>query len=367
MQKWILTLAFMLPIVLGACSDGKGNSARDTKYSEHTKRSREDLEDLGRFPSPKSGTKIEVLAKYLPGKKARDLKEADYLKANEQAIEALDYDAAVILSTEAIKLSPSDPMAYYQRGRAGIYSTTAKEADTIADLEKAIALNYPEPNAYEFLARIYDSHKQKDKAIESMTRAIAIQPHNTSLYKERGALYAAYGDHQNAKKDYDKWIELSPTDVLPWALRGQLLESMKEYELALHDYQQAYELPEHPNTLSKRDLAFTLKASLLSRLNRHKEAISVLSQALKKNRNEDELLRLRGDEYLFLKDYKKAIADYTESIENAPDFARKALESRAKAYTAIGDQKRANEDLLEAKKLNDMPAEKPVYEFKQER
>jgi tetratricopeptide (TPR) repeat protein len=363
MKKW-LTLAIVVPALLGACSDEMSNNGNaGTKYGAAVREAEGQLGNIERLPgSATEISKAAVLAKYFPGMKASNLKEADYLEANDRAVAKLDFDSAVILCTEAIKLAPSDPSAFFKRGRARLDSSTSDSAQTLADLEKAIALNYRDSKAYELLALVYDSRSQKEKAIASICKAIDINPANTGLYKLKAALHVAYGDKENARKDYDAWVRIAPAHPLPHLLRGQLLQSMKEYDAALHDYKKVCTLPEVNNSISNRDMAYKLRASLLSKLGRHKESISVINEALQKNNAEDELFRLRGDEFMFLKDYERAISDYTESISNSPGNAQqRSLEARGKAYAAAGDKARAGKDFRRARELQEMPAEKPIY------
>lgn len=361
MQRWLAVV--LLSALLGACSDGRrGSAADDTKYSVGSKRTEATQGVLDLIDgSSTDRSKDEVLAIYLPGKTAKHLKEADYLEASDRAVAKLDFNSAVILCTEAIKLAPSDPTAYFKRGRARLDSGTSNSAQTLADLEKATSLNCRDPKAHELLAIVYDSRSQRDKAIESINKAIKINPTNSGTYKLKAALHAAYGDKESARKDYDAWIAVMPSHPLPYVLRGQLLQSMKEYDKALADYKKVCTLPEVPNSVSNRAMAFRLRANLLSKLGRHKEAVAAINEGLELDGADDELFLLRGDEYMVLKEFQKAIADYTKSVSNAPDFAGKALQARGKAYAAVGDEVQAKKDFLKAKELLEKPAEKPIY------
>lgn len=360
MQKWF-TLAIVLQLLVSCSSQRSGSENGDTTGGVAPKRVDGEFASLERLPGSSTEQSLaEVISRYLPGRKPRDLKETDYLEASEQALTKLDFDGAHILSNEAVRLAPYDPKAYFMRGRARLDSTNSDADETIADLEKSIALNYKDSKAYEYLALAYDSRSQREKAIDSINKALTINPRDSGLYKLKAALHAAYGDKQSARADYDAWIKVAPVHPLPYALRGQLLESMNEFELALDDYKKTCALPEIPTSVSNRDLIFRLRANLLSRLGRHKEAIAVLNEALSQRSAEDDLLRMRGDQYMLLKDFQKAIDDYTTSINNAPDFAGKAFEARGKAYAATGDKERARKDFQKAKELFERPAEKPI-------
>lgn len=363
MQRLSFLVVFVLApgIFLNGCWQDAAAPVSDTKYDTRRADKRDKVDSFSTYlTSPVDDSKDEVFKRYLPGKSPGKLKEADFLKAADQANSACDYSAAVVLASEAISLAPSDPYAYYQRARSSIYSKDSDYTQTMADLEKAVDLKYQSSAVYELMARIYDSWSQPEKAIEAMGKAIALQPLKPKLYKIRAALRVASGDKQNALKDYDKWIELAPLDVLPHVLRGQLLESLHENERALAAYKQAYSLPEDRGQIDRREPAFKMRAALLSKLNRRAEAIEELTNGLKQNPNDDEMLRLRGDQYLANEEYEKAIEDYTEAINGAAEFARAALVGRSKAYAAIGKKELAEKDRIEAKKQEDMPAERPL-------
>jgi tetratricopeptide (TPR) repeat protein len=58
----------------------------------------------------------------------------------------------------------------------------------------------------------------------------------------------------------------------------------------------------------------------------------------------------RGNDYLSLKQYGKAISDYNEAIRLKPDFAL-ALLNRADCYEKLGNNKAAQRDRAKAKEL----------------
>ncbi|GBU28634.1 hypothetical protein R84B8_02194 [Treponema sp. R8-4-B8] len=89
-----------------------------------------------------------------------------------------------------------------------------------------------------------------------------------------------------------------------------------------------------------------------SRLGEHKEAIEDFSNALnyasdkikEQLKTGEEILKLRGKEYTELKDYCKAIEDFSETLRLNPDHDE-ALLMRAKAYYLSGEKDRAKADI----------------------
>ena len=144
-------------------------------------------------------------------------------------------------------------------------------------------------------------------------------------------------------------------------MRGQLYEELNEPNKALVDYAQAFKTDQKDSVVSTKSIAMKLRSALLSKQGKHKEAIKDLDAIISIQPDNDELLRLRGEQYYKLKDYKNAISDFTEAIEMAPHFSRLTFEARSKAYKAIGEDELAEKDLASAAKIKESPAERPIY------
>ncbi|MBZ0189745.1 MAG: hypothetical protein K8F91_26095, partial [Candidatus Obscuribacterales bacterium] len=59
--------------------------------------------------------------------------------------------------------------------------------------------------------------------------------------------------------------------------------------------------------------------------------------------------------------YDRALADYTTSIDLAPQFAAASYEARSRVYQRIGKFDLAEKDRAKATKMRKAPAELPVY------
>jgi tetratricopeptide (TPR) repeat protein len=364
--------ASTLSVLLVSCGpkETTTQNASDSNKAGYAKKSGS-LSETTCMNLPRLGKK-EVLAKYLPGAEDGQLKSLHYLTAANKANSSCDYESGVVLAAEAIRLSPSSPEAFYQRARALLYSPGTDNSQALSDLKKTVALvkasGKPQPlltgQSYVLMARIYDSRSQPAQALAVMDEAILESPGNKALYKVRAAVRVSQGQKKQALEDYNAWIRLAPADGLPRILRGQLLETMGRYEEALRDYDFGTRLTGKTDKIEKVCPAFKFKALLLSRLGRHKEALALLSEALKKVKSEDELYVLRAKEHAALKNYDSAIADYSEAIEIAPTFSVAALEGRAGVYKLLGKEELANRDLLEAKETKEAPAEKELFELK---
>jgi|GEM_PF-1040432 len=307
--------------------------------------------------------KSDVLKKYLQVRPGSPVLAYDFLIASEKAQKMCDFEAAVILADEAISREPNNSRAYFQKGRGLLYGPGSDNTEALANLEKAVSLQYPQSGAYQLMAAIYDGQKKTRKAVECLDKAVLLEPKNIDVYRDRAALLSALGEKERACADYDKWISIDPDNRTPLLLRGELLESMQKYEAALVDYEMAGRPRVATGRMSnaKLSLAWKLRAKVLSKLGRHKEAVTVLTAGVKGGEDLDEILKLRGDQYTALKQYDLAIKDYTDSIDSAPGFSREALEARAKVYALTGQEQLATADKNQALKLQQKPAEKVMF------
>lgn len=306
----------------------------------------------------------EAIKQYIPLDTPRPLKWTNFHQAATRALKLRDYESADYLLDEAIKINPNNGELYYMRGRARSNSVRADYEKALDDLKKAKSMGALELGGYEYMAGIYDSRKQPEKAIEVLNEALSRYPDSKNLHHTRAVIFLSKGMKKEAKQDYDKILEINPKDGFTYLLRAQLLESMGGYEEALKDYELAAKWSTKRERVDKRTLAYKARALLLGRLGRHKEALDVLNKLGRLDTDDDEIKRMRGNEYLALKMYDKAIAELTQSIDMAPEYAAGAYESRARAYEAVGKLELANADKKEAEKLRDAPAERTMYKRK---
>ena len=357
-------------VFLASCNGGEETSERAAGAGKSSKsiESNADVKstrDVERIPDSIL-TDIPVLSLQEAEKKdmrfckpTEDSKE--YRKAAEAAMNRDDYESCETLMTRAIDLNPNVVEFYFYRGKARNSSFTQKTDGAIEDFEKAIEMGTKDPGVYESLAGIYDSRKQPDKAIEVLTMGISVCGDTKKLYRARATVYLGRGDKEKALSDYNKALEMTPSFTRGYIMRAQLYESLGRYEEALQDYENVSKFEHEETKADTKSVAKKLRAALLSKLDRHKEALEVLDKALLEQNNDDELLRLRGEQYMALKQYDKAIADLTRSIEVAPHYARMTYEARSKAYEAAGKPELAAKDRERAAQLKETPAEKPVY------
>lgn len=137
------------------------------------------------------------------------------IQAGMAAIEALDYDAA-ILSFEAAKEAGEDARLLY-RGEGLAYMGKTQYADAAAAFETALSLSDGRVNQMDYdinyyLATAYYKQQEAEKAIAAYDAMIAMKPKERDAYYLRGVIKTEKGNLEEALADFDQVIALQPSD-----------------------------------------------------------------------------------------------------------------------------------------------------------
>lgn len=194
------------------------------------------------------------------------------------------------------------------------------------------------------LAKDYKDKHDQEKQVESATLAIKLDPKLAEAYFLRGkALYqSAYGDDLAALADLKRASELDPNLPDVHQYLGRLYDSQKEYELAIAAYDKAIKADRHD-----RD-SRTMKASDLRTLGRVGEAIDVYTGIMREFPTKSQPYLQRGELYEYLRQYEKALADYSKAAEmkeSENDFgSTQPFRARAKLYSKLNRSREAISD-----------------------
>lgn len=287
----------------------------------------------------------------------------ELLAAAEDALDHSAYPEADELLKKAIKKNPASGKAHYLRGICLSGKIGASPDSALREFNTALSLGYEDFKLYDHMATAYEGKKDFKGAIDTLSRGIAFDRGARNLYKYRAALYDKIGDYENAEKDYRTVIEMSSEDKMDNAhiARGAFYQRLERYDDALRDYGEALKyLPVGKTPALKK------RSALLIKLGRFKDALPDLTAILAEHGADEDALKLRGDTYFALGRNSDALKDYSKVIELAPEFARTSYEGRARVYEKLGESDLARKDMDEARRLYERPAEKPVYEIKED-
>jgi tetratricopeptide (TPR) repeat protein len=199
-------------------------------------------------------------------------------------------DKLLAESSKAIRLSPKEAAAYYQRGRA--YSTKNDFDPAVADFNEAIRLDPGHSSSFVQRAWAYLAKGEYKKSIADNTEAIRLDPHNADAFFNRGGAQAILGNHDGAIADYSEVIRLEPRNANAYANRGRAYARKGLLEKAADDYAEAVRRDESYFGLFKAGVeelenkglaeAATKAVDHLARDRPKDERILALRQSLKK-------------------------------------------------------------------------------------
>jgi tetratricopeptide (TPR) repeat protein len=194
-----------------------------------------------------------------------------------------DYECQIAFYSTAVKENPKNIEAYYHLGFA--YQRTRNP-------DRAMAM-------YE----IYLAAKVKDR------------PNLANAHNNRAIIHRRSGKLALALADYNKAVRIDPNNPAFLTNRGNAYRDLSRFDDALADYRRALvNEPEFAPALVGRALAYGSTGDI-------DLAIRDLTDAIEFGSLPDALYN-RGVFYAQLKEFSKAIADYTRYIETKPQNTR---------------------------------------------
>jgi tetratricopeptide (TPR) repeat protein len=188
----------------------------------------------------------------------------DYLKSSLAHFQSGDTEAALADVNKAIALNSNDVDAFALR--AAIRSRKGDTEGTLADYSKVIELvpNAPGVEAiYTNRSMIRLQRGDVDGALTDLNKAISINPNVAEIYNGRAIARLQKGDLEGALADYEKVIELKPT--LPSAFMGRGYFRLQRGDLdgAFADFDKAIDLkPDYADTYIDRGVVRGLKGNI---------------------------------------------------------------------------------------------------------
>ncbi len=263
---------------------------------------------------------------------------------------------AVAFYTELLKLTPRDPLAYFERGH--VYELLAQYDKGRADYEKAIELDPDNPEFHYDLACLCVNcpdvaQRDATHGLEHAKRAVELQPKDA---KYRGTLAIAYGalgakkesvseleklvelapdtdlanlaaahlswrndqDYKRAVPFVQKAIDLSPSEPEPYLRLGELYVNLGEDEKALAAVNKGLEI--HPTPMTPGAFAYYLtRGDIYARRKMYAAALADYDKSVELGPFRSYTYKRRGLVHFYLKDYEKALADIAKAVELKPD------------------------------------------------
>jgi len=267
-----------------------------------------------------------------------------------------EYDNEIADRSKAIELEPDNPSRYTDRAR--VYEELKKYDKAAEDYSKAIELDNTRAYYFSSRADTYLKQEMPEEAIADFTSAILLEPDSTRFLEARANVYVEMKQYEKAIADHTKAIELKPYASAYYA-RAKVYEAWGKYDDAVSDYRRSMEDDGTEFAISYNDLAYTAIARLYYETKNYLGVIKIYEEYVESGEAMGTVdLIWRGRAYFGLKEYKKAIDDYSRSIK-LDDSRAIVFTNRASAYEAMGESALAEADrkTAEAIQLNEIGVE----------
>ena len=254
--------------------------------------------------------------------------------------------------------------------RAEQYIANGKYDHAIADYTKVLLLQDEdkEVSGRVHIRRgsLYLVKKEVNRAVLDFTKAIELLPNFFGGYEKRARAYVITGDTDRAISDYSKMIEIESSDAIEdtarvisdyskmmkigsrggargYIGRGQVYRLKGDYDSAIRDFTKAIELKFYFQAYRERAIVYHLKGN-------YGAALTDYTLAITHDRLNHSLYYKRGSVYNKIKQYDKAIADWTVVIQLTADAI--GYYNRGIAYKEQGKFDEAIFDFTKAIDLN---------------
>jgi Tfp pilus assembly protein PilF len=148
--------------------------------------------------------------------------------------EQKQFEEAIRLATDAIRLDPAWSRAYFERGYAYYFKRDIESA--ISDFTSAINFNQEFREAYNMRGSAGLLKKDYKNAKRDFTIVIRLDPNRPLAYCGVGLAEAGLGDFDSAISNFTEALRLNPNLEIALFERGQVYAIKKEYRKAIADY-----------------------------------------------------------------------------------------------------------------------------------
>ena len=143
-----------------------------------------------------------------------------------------NYDKALTLTDEALKIEPDYVDAFISRGN--IFLKKGNGTEAIKNFQKAIDAAPTNPEPLVLKAKVYILITNYNEAASLLNEAVKIDPSYSPVYRELAELNAALKNYSKASEYYSQYIESSEITLEKQKRFASILYINKEYDKAIN-------------------------------------------------------------------------------------------------------------------------------------
>ncbi len=244
------------------------------------------------------------------------------------------------LFSDYISKNPKEPTPFFNRGLYYMLKDNFTKAENDFNQVLKLDASYFGDTYRRGYCRM--ELKRYEEAIKDFDASLKENPNQTNALMYRGFSNLQLARFQQAVNDYDAASKLNASNESIFYHRGLSYAGLNQTEKAIEDYQKAIALkPDYTE-------AYINMGNLYGMIGQAQKAIEQFDKAIQISQRFPNAYANRAYTYFGQKMYQKAIEDFTKAIQLNPNYGR-AYQGRAMAYKAIGEEEKANQDLMRLK------------------
>ncbi|KAJ0961110.1 hypothetical protein J5N97_000925 [Dioscorea zingiberensis] len=142
-----------------------------------------------------------------------------------------DYDEAVPLLEEVVRIAPNLPTAYYILGL--IYDATGNRQKALNFHMIAAHLSPKDPSLWRKLIAWSIEEKNTGQVRYCLSKAITADPKDVGLRFDRALLYCELGEYQKAAESYDQIVALYPGNIVARKMAAKMYRECGQLERSI--------------------------------------------------------------------------------------------------------------------------------------
>lgn len=262
------------------------------------------------------------------------------------AFDADDYDQTVTLMSAVIV--SNQELAPPYRYRANSYWYLGECELGLADVEKALSINPDYAAAWAVRGLMYICFEDKARAVESFEKALSIDPSLAFAHINLGIYYYRDGDYQKAFEEYSLAAAIDPTRSDAQAAASGALGALGRYVECIEEATRAIKMNE------EEWLAYSSRAFCHLRMNDYAAAAADYEIYLLQNSNDSIAWYNYGISQNELGDLQGTVDSYTKALELDPEYYA-AYINRGNVYVELKQYQKALDDFNAALQFGDVP------------